>query len=77
MVKKFEYCPNCGSENVIEIAYGFPTDEALREAKAGNIKLGGCIISEDKPEYFCKECHHEWKRAHIDFNSIPKFNFKY
>lgn len=56
-------CPACGSQNVVKICYSLPAYEAYLEGKAGKIKLGGCVIEENSPDYFCKDCEHEWKKA--------------
>jgi predicted RNA-binding Zn-ribbon protein involved in translation (DUF1610 family) len=53
-------CPKCGSSNVIPIIYGLPSYEAFLESKEGKIKLGGCIVSDDNPNWHCKDCGHEW-----------------
>ncbi|MGI6172492.1 MAG: hypothetical protein ACOYI8_01180 [Christensenellales bacterium] len=53
-------CPQCGSENVIEIVYGYPTEEALERAEAGELRLGGCVIGYCDPNRYCKNCEHEW-----------------
>ncbi len=58
-------CPACGAKNVVKICYGLPTYETFLEAQAGKIKLGGCIVEENSPEYFCKDCEHEWKKGKL------------
>lgn len=58
----YKQCPRCGSKNSIRIVYGYPSHELFNEAEAGKVKLGGCCIFESSPEYFCKECEHEWNR---------------
>lgn len=68
MSLNYRKCPNCGSTNVLSILYGMPTHEAFLEAEEGKIKLGGCCISLNDPEYFCKECEHEWdKEQAVDY----------
>ena len=49
-------CPKCKSKNVIPIMYGLPTGEVAREEKEGKIKLGGCCVGENDPQWYCKEC---------------------
>lgn len=46
----------------MKIIYGLPDYEAFERAQAGKIKLGGCIICEGNPEYYCKDCGYEWNR---------------
>ena len=59
----YKKCLKCGSLNAIKILYGMPTGEAFLLAKEGKIKLGGCCINESNPEYYCKNCEHEWNRG--------------
>ena len=48
-------CPDCGND-MIEILYGYPAPEAMARAEKGEIKLGGCIVSDDSPTHYCKHC---------------------
>ena len=58
----YKKCPKCGSKNSVKIVYGMPNYELFKQAEAGEIKLGGCIITDGNLEYFCKDCEHEWNR---------------
>lgn len=58
----YKKCPKCGSKNSVKIVYGMPSYELFQEAEAGKVKLGGCVIIEGNPEYFCKDCEYEWNR---------------
>lgn len=63
----YKKCPKCGSRNVLKIIYGMPPYEMYLKEKRGEIKLGGCRISDFSPEYYCKDCEHEWnKKESID-----------
>ena len=54
-------CPECLDEkSIITIEYGFPGEEMREKYERGEIKLGGCVISEDNPEYHCNKCENEW-----------------
>ena len=54
-------CPQCSSNiNVVEIKYGFPGLEMQDEAAKGQIELGGCVIDEDAPDWYCKECENHF-----------------
>ena len=53
-------CPQCGSEDVIGIVYGYPTEETLERAEAGQVRLGGCVVGYCDPNRYCKNCGHEW-----------------
>jgi len=48
-------CPIClKSKPLIPIKYGMPTKKMLRQAKNGEFRLGGCMISVDSPKLYCK-----------------------
>jgi hypothetical protein len=56
-------CPNCGSQKVIEIMYGYPSgedyDQVMNKFRKGEIFLGGCCIFESlekMPKKYCKDC---------------------
>ena len=53
-------CPQCGSEDVIGIVYGYPTEETLERAEAGEVRLGGCVVGCCDPNMYCKDCGYEW-----------------
>lgn len=60
-MNKDNTCPVCGSSEVIEIVYGDPTEEAIKEYEKGNIELGGCIFEGDEPNRKCKNCGSTWE----------------
>jgi len=50
-------CPKCGSKkDVIPINYGLPMPELMKKAERGEIRLGGCVVSENDPQWYCKKC---------------------
>lgn len=59
-------CPKCKSNDIISIGYGYPIepDEIIGDGvvRYGRrlVKLGGCIVRENNPEHYCKNCKHEW-----------------
>jgi hypothetical protein len=54
-------CPKCSSsKGVIKIVYGMPAPDIVDKAEDGKIMLGGCCVTDDDPDWHCKECHHEW-----------------
>ncbi len=59
-VRKKRRCPKCGSKKVIHIVYGFPSPEAQKKAEQGKIKLGGCVVTGDNPDWFCCECEEKF-----------------
>ncbi len=54
-------CPKCNSKNIIPILYGLPVYEAFLKEQEGKLKLGGCVIDEESPNWHCKDCGYEWK----------------
>ena len=60
-------CPKCHDEGlIVEIAYGYPGIEMIEKYEKGEIKLGGCSISEDNPDWHCNKCDHQWSRAEYE-----------
>jgi rubrerythrin len=62
MNEKPDVCPMCGSERVAEIPYGLPdfSEELERALDAGEVVLGGCVVTGDDPSWRCVECGHRW-----------------
>ena len=57
-------CPECHDKgSIVEIAYGYPGIEMIEKYEKGEIKLGGCLVSEDNPDWHCNKCGHEWSGA--------------
>ena len=54
-------CPVCASPYTIPIIYGLPGEELGRQAEEGSIALGGCVVSDDDPQWKCRACQHRWK----------------
>ncbi len=78
MAIKHRQCPKCGSNNSMKILYGEPNGEAIMLEVEGKIKLGGCLITDISPEYFCKDCENEWsKKEAIDhaYSKIKGLSF--
>lgn len=65
MSKIPKQCPKCGAKSIAEILYGLPDfDEELNsDLKEGRLVLGGCIVSDDAPQWHCNECRHEFGEA--------------
>lgn len=49
-------CPRCDSTEAVEIVYGYPTHETFEAAERGALRLGGCVIGPESPDYECGEC---------------------
>ena len=60
MSSKKYLCPKCKSNEVIDIVYGYPTQETLQSWFKKEIELGGCIIQGENPHHKCKKCEHQW-----------------
>ena len=58
--KKTPRCPKCAGGDVKAIVFGYPTEETMESAGAGEIELGGCIVSEQSPDWRCSSCGHSW-----------------
>jgi len=41
------------NNNIIPIVYGLPSKKTMTKAKKGLVHLGGCILSDCDPHYFC------------------------
>ena len=52
-------CSNCSSsKSVVPIRYGMPGVEMMQKYHEGKIKLGGCDMDEENPNWYCKKCEH-------------------
>ncbi len=72
MAINYKKCTKCGSKNSIRIIYGLPGYELFKEADAGKVKLGGCIMDGGTPEYYCKDCGNEWNKEQVIDSSYRK-----
>jgi hypothetical protein len=46
-------CPYGHTDNIIPIVYGMPGKNLMEKAKKGKIHLGGCIITDCDPRFYC------------------------
>ncbi len=53
-------CPECGSTDIVPIAYGLPGQELVEAADRGEVILGGCIVWDNAPNLHCKACGTQW-----------------
>ncbi len=55
-------CPRCGSREIARIEYGLPAfnEKFERDLEAGRIVLGGCLVSENDPQWKCLGCENKW-----------------
>ena len=55
-------CPTCDA-GLTQVIYGMPVLETFEAADRGEIKLGGCEIWFDNPDFECRGAgHHLWQR---------------
>lgn len=50
------HCPNCNSERVVHIVYGYPSSGLMEAAMKKEVALGGCLIEDDNPSHKCLSC---------------------
>jgi hypothetical protein len=46
-------CPDGHKDNIIPIIYGKPSRETVQEAGKGLVHLGGCMVTDCDPHYYC------------------------
>ena len=51
------HCPQCKSKNTVPIVYGLIDDFGQDE---GDYEIGGCGVTDNDPDYSCKDCGHKW-----------------
>jgi hypothetical protein len=49
-------CPDCHSDDVVPILYGYPSTQAYEAAARGELLLGGCILEPTNPRWSCRSC---------------------
>ena len=56
-------CPYCGGRHTARILYGMPLmDEQMRRLVDEKIiVLGGCLMSDRNPDYYCNDCGREFR----------------
>lgn len=60
--KRPKKCERCLGARIAEILYGFPNLDSDLEAalEAGTTVLGGCVVTDDDPQWQCLDCGFEW-----------------
>lgn len=53
-------CPNCKKENTVPIVYGLIFDIMPNEEDEEDYEAGGCVVTDNDPDYFCRDCGHKW-----------------
>ena len=50
-------CPRCREwVKPVPIVYGYPSAELFEQAERGELRLGGCMIGDESPDYACSAC---------------------
>ena len=52
-------CRKCKSKNTVPIVYGL-IDDFGQDEDEGDYELGGCGVTDNDPDYSCKDCGHKW-----------------
>ena len=62
---KKKQCPNCGSEKVILITYGYIDDlpQIIQQIEDGEIETGGCCVDDNSPKWKCRECEESFGKV--------------
>jgi hypothetical protein len=47
-------CPKNHTDKLIPIVYGMPGEKLIKKAKKGKVMLGGCIVTDCDPKWYCK-----------------------
>lgn len=62
MPKQVPSCEKCGSDaGVVPILYGEPSPNAEAARARGELVLGGCMIFDSQPAWYCRACKHDLK----------------
>jgi hypothetical protein len=54
-------CPKYKAKKVVPIVYGMPSTEMLEKSNRDEVALGGCVVMDGQPKWFCNACDHEFK----------------
>lgn len=46
-------CPFFHIDSIVNIIYGFPSKKMMLKSRKGRIYLGGCVITDCDPKYYC------------------------
>jgi len=50
-------CPECDAgKNVVPIVYGKPGRGLIEREERGEVKLGGCCVTNESARYHCRAC---------------------
>jgi len=46
-------CVGGHTDHIIPIVYGEPTEKTMKKAELGLVHLGGCVMSDSDPKFYC------------------------
>jgi hypothetical protein len=52
--ESLKICPKGHTDGLIPIIYGLPGKKLMKKAHKGQIRLGGCIVTDCDPKWYCK-----------------------
>ena len=56
-----DFCPACEGKSVAIIRYGYWTSGMWEEEiKNKEVKIGGCVVSENSKRFYCYDCGYKW-----------------
>lgn len=58
-MRRSRKCPVCGQTG-IPIVYGYPSPAVFQAADEGLLAIGGCVVLDDEPTWWCKEDEVGW-----------------
>ena len=61
-IPKKRQCPNCESQKVIPIIYGYidGSPQVTQQIEDGKIETGGCCVSDESPKWKCQDCNESY-----------------
>jgi hypothetical protein len=68
-------CSKCSSKHVLPIFYGEPDVKMMEKSDNGKIILGGCVITDNDPDWQCLDCGMKfyWKKFTKDGCEMKRF----
>jgi hypothetical protein len=48
------------------------TSKLIQDADEVKVRLGGCLVREGNPEYYCEDCENEWNRMQAEDEAYNK-----
>ena len=71
MIHSIPECPSCGSLNLQEVVYGYPSPREIEKSEMGLAVLAGPQPFEGMPSLRCADCQHWWRPDGSSPNSHP------